>query len=517
MRDASTSLPLPGASNARVMGLDFHKVIFPISVILIMATVALALNDPAAFGASLEGAKGWILKHFDWFIMIMGNLFVLLCVGLAVSPLGKIRLGGQEARPEFGMLSWFSMLFAAGMGVGLLYWGVAEPVAAYTAWWKTPLNVDPNTPAAIHAAMGSTLFHWGLHPWAIYLTTALIVGYFSYNKGLPFSLSSALKPLIGEAYKGPIGHVVDVFTVVLTTFGLSTSLGLGAMQATAGIHHVLGTPNSFVMQALFIVVVCGIAALSVWRGMDAGVKLLSNINMGLALLLLIFAVFGVGVAVFISGALSTSADYVRMFLPLTNWIDRPDQDWFQGWTVFYWAWWCTWGPLVGVFVARVSKGRTIRQMVAVVMLVPTIVAVLWFTAFGGGAISQIAAGSGELAGGLKDVNMAIFQFLEVLPMSAITSLLVVFLLVIFMVTSVDSGALVVDNLAAGGVTDTPVPQRVLWVGLIALVTMVLFVIGGDSALKGVQAGAVAMGLPFMMLMLVLMVGFVKALIQDARG
>ncbi|MFV0663075.1 BCCT family transporter [Denitromonas sp.] len=517
MRDISSSLPLPGDTNARLFGLDFHKVIFPISVILIVATVATALNDPAAFGASLEATKGWILKHFDWFIMIMGNLFVLLCIGLAVSPLGKIRMGGADARPEFGLLSWFSMLFAAGMGVGLLYWGVAEPVAAYTAWWKTPFNVAANTPEAVHAAMGSTLFHWGLHPWAIYLTTALIVGYFSYNKGLPFSLSSALKPLIGDAYKGPVGHCVDVFTVVLTTFGLATSLGLGAMQATAGIHHVLGTPNNFLMQAVFILSVCGIAAISVWRGMDAGVKLLSNINMGLALLLVIFAILGVGVAVFLSGMISTSADYVSMFLPLANWVDRPDRDWFQGWTVFYWAWWCTWGPLVGVFVAKVSKGRTIRQMVTVVMLVPTIVAIVWFTAFGGGAIAQVAAGSGALADGLKDVNMAIFQFLEVLPMSAITSLLVVFLLVIFMVTSVGSGALVVDNLAAGGIPDTPVPQRVLWVGLIALVTMVLFVIGGDSALKGVQAGAVAMGLPFMALMLVLMIGFVKALIEDARS
>ena len=222
MRDASTIMSLPGAANARILGLDFHKVIFPVSVVLIIATVAAALHDPAAFGASLESTKGWILQHFDWFIMIMGNLFVLFCLALAISPLGRIRMGGQDARLEYGTASWFSMMFAAGMGVGLLYWGVAEPVAAYTAWWKTPLNVDPNTAAAMHAAMGSTLFHWGLHPWGIYLTTALIVGYFSYNKGLPFSLSSALEPLLGKAHKGTAGHLVDVFTVVLTTFGLAT-------------------------------------------------------------------------------------------------------------------------------------------------------------------------------------------------------------------------------------------------------------------------------------------------------
>lgn len=519
MRDTTATVPAPppGATNAKMLGFDFHRIIFPVSVILIIATIIAALYDPAGFGASLEATKGWIITHLDWFIMIMGNLFVLFCVGLAISPLGRVRLGGKNAKPEFGLLSWFSMLFAAGMGVGLLYWGVAEPVAAYTAWWKTPLNVSANTPEAVHAALGSSVFHWGLHPWAIYLTTALIVGYFSYNKGLPFSLSSGLKPLLGDAHKGATGHMVDVFTVVLTTFGLATSLGLGAMQATAGIHHVLGTPNSFMMQGLFIVIVCGIAALSVWRGMDAGVKLISNINMILALTLLVFVILGVGATVFLSGMFQSAADYVSMFVPLANWIDRPDRDWFQGWTVFYWAWWCTWGPLVGVFVAKVSKGRTIRQMVIVVMLVPTLVAIVWFTAFGGGAIAQVAAGSGSLAAGLSDVNMAIFQFLEGLPMSAITSLLVVFLLVIFMVTSVDSGALVVDNLAAGGIPDTPIPQRVLWVGLIALVTMVLFVIGGDSALKGVQAGAVAMGLPFMMLMLVLMAGFTKSLIQDVKA
>lgn len=517
MRVASTALAVPGESNAQVLGLDFHRIIFPMSMILIIATIAAALYDPPGFGSNLEIIKSSIIKHFDSFIMIMGNLFVLLCVGLAISPLGKIRMGGNEARPEFSALSWFSMLFAAGMGVGLLYWGVAEPVANYTAWFKTPLEVAPNTPAAAHAAIGTAVFHWGLHPWAMYLVTALIVGYFSYNKGLPLSLSSALAPLFGNAHKGVAGQAVDVFTVVLTVFGLASSLGLGSMQSTAGFHHVLGTPNSFTMQALFIIVVTAIAAFSVWRGMDAGVKQLSNINMVLALLLVIFVIVGVGFGVFASAALSASVDYMEMFVPLANWINRPDQEWMEGWTVFYWAWWCAWGPLVGVFIAKVSKGRTIRQMVGVVMVAPTLVAIIWFAAFGGGAISQVAAGAGGLAEGLKDVNMAIFQFLDVLPLSSITSLLVVFLLMVFMVTSVDSGALVVDNLAAGGMEDTPVFQRVLWVGLIGLVSMVLFVVGGDTALKGVQAGAIAMGLPFMMLMLVLMVGFVKALIEDVRA
>lgn len=503
--------------NIQILGLSFHRVIFPVSFSIILTLVLMALSNPFVFGQTLEGVKGWILQNCDWFIMIMGNLAVLFCAGLALSPLGKVRLGGNDAKPEFSTLSWFSMMFAAGMGVGLLYWGVAEPVAQYTAWWKTPLDVPGSTPQAVSAAMGATLFHWGFHPWAIYLTSALVVGYFAYNKGLPLSLSSGLQPLIGKAHKGLPGQLVDIFTVVLTVFGLSTSLGLGAMQATAGITHVLGIPNTFAFQLLFIATVTGLAAFSLWRGLDAGVKLLSNINMLLALAVFLLVVVGVGVLEFFYGVLSAALDYGQFFLPLSNWINRPDQDWLQGWTVFYWAWWCTWGPLVGVFVARVSRGRTLRQMVAMVMLAPTIVAVFWFAAFGGGAIAQVVDGSGALAAGLTDVNMAIFQFLDVLPMGGIASLLVVALLVIFMVTSVDSGALVVDNLSAGGDPNTLPVQRVLWLAMIALVTVTLFVVGGDTALKGIQAGAIAMGLPFMALMLLLMIGLVKGLIDECRG
>ncbi|MBS7661496.1 BCCT family transporter [Pseudomonas lalucatii] len=516
MRDMVAEGSAPEDFNIRLMGLNFHRIIFPTSLLVVLALVLSALNDPTAFGQALEGVKGWILSNCDWFIMITGNLAVLFCAGLALSPFGKIRLGGRDAKPEFGLLSWFSMLFAAGMGVGLLYWGVAEPVAQYTEWWKTPLNVPKQTPEALHAAMGSTIFHWGFHPWAIYLTSALVVGFFAYNKGLPFSLSSGLQPLIGKAHKGLVGQMVDSFTVVLTVFGLATSLGLGAMQATAGISHVLGLPNTFALQLLFILLVTGLAGFSLWRGMDAGVKLLSNINMLLALGLFVLVVAGVGALAFFSGVLDTTLDFATFFLPLSNWVDRPDRDWFQGWTVFYWAWWCTWGPLVGVFVARVSRGRTLRQMVGVVMVVPTLVAILWFSAFGGGAIAQVIDGTGALAAGLTDVNMAIFQFLEGLPLAGIGSVLVVILLIIFMVTSMDSGALVVDNLAAGGDPDTAPVQRVLWLVMIALVTITLFVVGGDTALKGIQAGAVAMGLPFMALMLLLMLGLLKALAKEPR-
>jgi len=504
--------------NLHALGLRVHRTVFPLSVMLIVLAVIGALVDPQTFNGRIAAMRAGILEHFDSFIMVMGNLFVVLCLAIAVSPLGRVRLGGPAAQPEFRFISWFSMMFAAGMGVGLLYWGVAEPVAAYTGWSDTPLNVAPRTVQAAHAAMGSTLFHWGLHPWAIYLATALVVGYFAYNKGMPFAMSSALSPLIGaRRAAGPIGQAVDVFTVVLTTFGLATSLGLGAMQSAAGMHHVLGTSDGLMMQAMFILTVCVMAGISVWTGVAAGILHLSNFNMILAVLLLLLCVAGVGAGAYAAGLFSASIDYARFMLPLSNWIGRPDENWFHGWTVFYWAWWCTWGPLVGVFAARVSRGRTLREMVMVVMVAPAVLAVLWFTAFGGGAIAQVDSGTGALAGGLQDVNMAIFQFLEQLPMPTVTSLLVVLLLVIFTVTSVDSGALVADNLASNGRTDTPPLQRSMWVFLIGLVALTLLFLGGDSALKAVQSVTIVMALPYLFIMLVLIVGFLKALLADARS
>jgi BCCT family betaine/carnitine transporter len=256
------------------------------------------------------------------------------------------------------------------------------------------------------------------------------------------------------------------------------------MQATAGITYVLGVPNTFAYQMLFIAVVVIVAAFTLLRGLNNGIKVLSNINMLIALALFLAVVAGVGGTAFFSNAVNTAADYAKFFVPLSNWLNRPDQEWMQGWTVFYWAWWCTWGPLVGVFVARISKGRTLRQMVGVVLVAPTVVSILWFNAFGNSAIDTIVSGSQAFAHGLGSVDTAIFRFLETLPMFGFTALAVVMLLVIFMVTSVNSAAIVVDNLAAGGNPNTPAIQQVIWLVMIALVTVILFVVGDESALKG---------------------------------
>jgi BCCT family betaine/carnitine transporter len=502
--------------NMRIMGLDVHRIVCPIALVLIVALVFYSISDPVKAGVFLNKAKDWTINNYDWFYIISGNAFVLFCLLLVLTPAGNVRIGRGETKPEYGTVSYFSMLFAAGMGVGLLFWGVAEPLAYYSSWYKTPLNVPKETPEAVHAAMGATMFHWGLHPWAVYCIVALVISYFAYNKGLQNSLRSGLQPLIGAAHTGWIGHTVDIFTILLTTFGLATSLGLGALQAAAGMHYVFGTPNSFAMQAAFIVFVSALSALAVGAGMHAGIKLLSNINMALALGLLIFVVMGAGVVSFIAGLGSTTADYARYFVPLANWTNRNDPEWFRGWTVFYWAWWASWAPFVGMFIASISRGRTVRQIVTSVMIAPTLVALLWMTAFGGAAIHQAESGVGQLAGGIKDVTLTLFWFLEALPMARLTSFLAVILLAIFMVTSINSGCLVVDTLASGGKEDTSGLQKVVWVGVVGVVTLVLFVVGGDDALKAAQAGAIALGLPFMALMFVLMLGLFKALIGEYR-
>ena len=502
--------------NVKIWGLEVHRIVCPAALMMMVVLLSYAVSDPATAGFFLNKAQSWTINNFDWFYIISGNAFVLFCFLLVLTPAGNVRIGRGETKPEYGTISYFSMLFAAGMGVGLLFWGVAEPLAYYSGWNHTPLNVPKETPEAVHAAMGATMFHWGLHPWAVYCIVALIIGYFAYNKGLQNSLRSGLQPLIGAAYKGWIGHTVDIFTILLTTFGLATSLGLGAMQAAAGMHYVFGTPNSFAMQAGFIVFVSALSAIAVGMGMHAGIKFLSNLNMALALGLLIFVILGAGVVSFIAGLGSTTADYATYFIPLANWVNRNDPEWFRGWTVFYWAWWASWAPFVGMFIASISKGRTVRQIVTSVMIAPTLVALIWMTAFGTTAIHQAESGVGQLAGGIKDVTLTLFWFLEALPMVQLTALLAVLLLAIFMVTSVNSGILVVDTLASGGNENTSGFQKVVWAGVVGVVTLVLFIVGGDDALKAVQAGAIALGLPFMVLMFILMLGLFKALIGEQR-
>jgi BCCT family betaine/carnitine transporter len=505
-----------GQDNIRTWGMDFHNPVFIVSALLVLVFVIGTVMFPNAAKEAFDGSKGWSIDNFDWFFLVAGNIFVLFCLVLIVLPVGKVRLGGDDARPEFSNLSWFAMLFAAGMGIGLMFWSVAEPAAYYTDWWGTPLNAAAKTVEGAELAMGATMFHWGLHPWAIYAVVGLSLAFFTYNKGLPLTIRSAFYPFIQDRSWGWFGHVIDVVAVMATIFGLATSLGFGAQQAAGGLHYLFDVPNTINTQIAIIIGVTAVAVVSVVRGLDGGVKLLSNINMLLALVLLMFMIIiGHGLSIFANIA-DTATAYAKNLIPLSNWIGREDDKFYHGWTVFYWAWWISWSPFVGMFIARVSKGRTVREFIVAVLLVPTLVTIVWMTAFGGGGLEQVKNGVGELANGISDVSLALFQMLANLPLSTVTSTIGIILVLVFFVTSSDSGSLVVDSITAGGKLDAPVPQRVFWAVMEGMIAGALLFGGGADALGALQAAAITVGLPFTAVLLAMCVALYLGLKHEQR-
>lgn len=500
-----------GQDNIQPMGMDMHNPVFWVSALLIIAFVIATLAMPTDAKALFDAAKSGAINNFDWFFMIAGNIFVLFCFFLIFSPYSKIRIGGQDATPDFTTMSWFSMLFAAGMGIGLMFWSVAEPTAYYTDWYGTPLNAEAKTAEGAAAAMGGTMFHWGLHPWAIYAVVGLSLGFFRYNKKLPLTIRSTFFPLIGDKSWGFFGNLIDVIAVVATMFGLATSLGLGAQQAASGLHFLFDVPNTLETQIYVILGVTAVAVVSVIRGLDGGVKLLSNLNMTLAALLLLFVlVFGPTIAIFMA-MINTGHAYIENIIPLSNWIGREDDKFFHGWTVFYWAWWISWSPFVGMFIARISKGRTVREFITAVLLVPTLVTLVWMAVFGGTALDQIQNNVGALANGLTEVPLAMFQMFENLPLTNIISFVAIVLVLVFFVTSSDSGSLVIDSITAGGKLDAPVPQRIFWAVVEGSVAAALLVGGGADALGALQAASISVGLPFTAVLLVMCFSLYKGL------
>ncbi|NQZ52187.1 MAG: BCCT family transporter [Moritella sp.] len=501
-----------GQDNVQKWGFDVHNPVFGISASLIgLFLGAILLVEPETSKSFLDGIKWWIIGAFDGLFMWSANIFVIFCLGLIVSPYGKIRLGGDDAKPDYSRMSWIAMLFAAGMGIGLMFWGVAEPVAYYTGWYETPLNVIANTPEAAKLALGATMFHWGLHPWAIYGVVALSLAFFAYNKGLPLSMRSVFYPILGDRTWGWAGHIVDILAVLATLFGLATSLGLGAQQAASGFHHIFGIENGLSLQITIIIVVTLLAVVSVVRGIDGGVKVISNINMLLALVLLIFVIL-VTFAVSMGTVPTTIMSYIENIIPLSNPIGREDQAWMHGWTVFYWAWWISWSPFVGMFIARISRGRTIREFITAVLLVPTSVTILWMSVFGGVAIDQVANNVGTLGSeGLTDVPLAMFQMFDSLPMGEVLSMLAIVLVLVFFITSSDSGSLVIDSITAGGKVDAPIPQRVFWALIEGAIAAALLWVGGTQAIEALQAGAISTALPFTIILLVMCVSLIMGL------
>lgn len=506
-----------GQDNVQKWGFDVHNPVFGISAGLILIfLIAVLAVEPATAKDALDGLKWDIIASFDSLFMWAGNIFVIFCLVVAFSPLGKIRLGGESAEPEHSRLSWLAMLFAAGMGIGLMFWGVAEPVAYFTGWYETPLGVEPNTPEAARMAMGATMYHWGLHPWAIYAVVALSLAFFAYNKGMPLSIRSVFYPLLGDRTWGWPGHIIDILAVLATLFGLATSLGLGAQQAASGINHVFGLDGDIGLQIFVIIGVTLLAIMSVVRGLEGGVKLLSNVNMLIAIALLVFVAL-VGFAVAMGNVPTTFMAYVENIIPLSNPHGREDEAWFQGWTVFYWAWWISWSPFVGMFIARVSKGRSIREFIVAVLLVPTLVTVLWMSVYGGIAIDQVVNGVGALGkDGLTDVPLAMFQMFDSMPMGTVLSFIAIVLVLVFFITSSDSGSLVIDSITAGGKIDAPVPQRIFWASVEGAIAAALLWIGGTEAIQALQAGAISTGLPFTFILLLMCVSLLMGLRTEKR-
>ncbi|WP_299013057.1 BCCT family transporter [uncultured Photobacterium sp.] len=501
-----------GQDNIQKWGFDVHNPVFGISAgLTILFIVAVLAADPSTAKSVLDGIKWKIIDSFDGLIMWSGNIFLIFSLILIASPFGKIRIGGADAKPEHSNASWFAMLFAAGMGIGLMFWGVAEPVAYFTGWYETPLGVEPNTPEAAKLALGATMFHWGLHPWSMYAVVALSLAFFAFNKGLPLSMRSIFYPILGDRTWGWFGHVIDIMTVIATLFGLATSLGLGVQQAASGITHVFGFDSGIGLQIGVIIFVTSLAVISVVRGIDGGVKLLSNTNLLVAFALLLFMTL-VGFAIALDSIPTALMGYIENIIPLSNPHGREDEAWMHGWTVFYWAWWISWSPCVGMFIARVSKGRTVREFICAVVFIPTLITLVWMSVFGGIAIDQVVNQVGELgANGLNDITLALFYVYETLPLSTLLSVISIILIMIFFITSSDSASLVIDSITAGGKVDAPVPQRIFWATIEGAIAAVLLWVGGKEAIQALQAGAISTALPFCIILLTMCVSLVMGM------
>lgn len=501
-----------GQDNVQKWGFDVHNPVFGISAgLIIFFLLSVIWVGPTTAKEVLDTLKNSIIQEFDAFFMWITNFFLFFALVLMVSPLGKIRLGGKEATPDHSRLSWLSMLFAAGMGIGLLFWSVAEPTAYYTNWWGTPFNVAANTPEAKSLAMGATLFHWGIHGWSIYAIVALSLGFFAFNKGLPLSIRSVFYPIFGDRAWGWLGHIIDIMAVLATLFGLATSLGLGAQQATSGINYIFGTNGGIGMQFTVIVFVTLIAIISVFRGINGGVKVLSNINMLFAFALLIFMII-VSFDTTLQSIPDTFMAYIENIIPLSNPHGREDEIWMHGWTVFYWAWWISWSPFVGMFIARVSRGRTVREFILAVVFIPTLLILVWMAVFGGVALDQVSNQIGELgANGLTDISLTLFHVYEQLPLGSTISIMSIVLILIFFITSADSGSLVIDSITAGGKVDAPVLQRIFWATIGGAIAAVMLWVGGSEALQALQSGVVATALPFSFVLLLMCVSLIQGL------
>ncbi|MBX8783369.1 BCCT family transporter [Ochrobactrum sp. GRS2] len=480
------------------------------SIIVIGVFLAIGIVAPDQAASIFTQLQTVILANFGWFYLLSVGIFLVSVLLLCLGRYGRLKLGPDDSTPDFSFLSWIAMLFAAGMGIGLMYYAVGEPMTHFMA----PPTAEPRSIAATREAMAVTFFHWGIHAWAIYAVVGLSLAYFGYRYNLPLTIRSGLYPLLKERINGPIGHAVDIFAIVGTMFGIATSLGLGVSQINAGLHYLIGLPIGLQVQLPLIIAITALATISVATGLDKGVRILSETNLLLAILLMLFVLIVGPTAELFRDFVQNIGLYLDTIVLRTfNIYAYEPTPWVDAWTLFYWAWWISWSPFVGMFIARISRGRTVREFVTAVLFIPAGFTFFWMTVFGNSAIlidTTVAGGKlgAEIA---ADVSVGLFHFFEYLPWTTLTSTLAVMLVAIFFVTSSDSGSLVIDSIAAGGETETTTGQRVFWCTLEGVVAASLLVAGGLGAL---QAVTIASALPFSIVMIALVWSLFKGMKAD---
>ncbi|EIE3774252.1 BCCT family transporter [Staphylococcus pseudintermedius] len=482
--------------------------VFLVSAIIVFAIVLIGVFIPTQFGEFTNTIKLWITDKLGWYYLILTTIIVFFCIFLIFSPIGKLKLGRPNDKPEFNTVSWFAMLFSAGMGIGLVFYGAAEPISHFAS----PPNADPQSTEAFTESLRSTFFHWGFHAWAVYGVVALALAYAQFRKGEPGLLSKTLRPILGDHVDGLIGTIIDVLAVFATVIGVAVSLGMGALQISGGLNYLFGLPNTIVMQSIIIVVVTILFIMSAWSGLSKGIQYLSNLNIGLGTLLLITGLI-VGPTVLIlnmftssTGSLLNSFLFNSFDAAATN---PQKREWMSDWTLYYWGWWLSWSPFVGVFIARVSKGRSIREFISGVLLVPVIVSFIWFSVFGVLGI-ETAKKHKEIFD--MSAETQLFGVFNHIPLGIVLSIIALLLIASFFITSADSATFVLGMQTTNGSLNPSAFIKVTWGIAQSLIAFVLLLSGGgdgEAGLNALQSAAIISALPFSFIVILMMISFYK--------
>ncbi|MGF1473606.1 MAG: BCCT family transporter [Rubrobacteraceae bacterium] len=497
-----------------MLGLRTNPVVFFTSAIFIILFVLMGAGFSGPMTAVFGATAGWISETLGWLYILTVTFLVVFVVVVGFSRYGKLRLGPDDARPEYGNYAWFAMLFTAGIGSVLMFFGVAGPVSHYAS---NPMGISNQADRA-QAAINFELYHYGLHAWGVFGLVGLTLGYFAYRRGMPLRIRSAFYPVLGDRINGPIGHAIDIFTVLGTVFGVAVTLGVAGSQVNVGISRLTGIGESNLLQIAIVGGITAVAIISVWLGLDKGIRRLGQLNMALAILLLLFVLVAGPTIFLLQGFVQTIGYYFQNFIEFSFWNQAYNDDGWQGaWTVFIWAWQVSWAPFVGMFIARISYGRTIREFVLGVLFAPLVFTMLWFTVFGGAALDEVLAGNNNITnvvtqeGGLR---AALFVLLDTFPLAGITSTVAIIVVCIFFVTSADSTSLVLDTLTSGDEENSLARQRVFWAVSLGLIALVLLVAGGLDALSNVVTTT---GLPFLIILVLMCYSFAQGLRSEGRG